>query len=574
MHHEPSTSNYAECVECTEGAVSTGGYACVNCEAGTYASLRYDSSSQEVTQSECIDCGFFEFTDASGMAQCSSCFGSNTIRATQDGVYQPVSALATCQNCPRGQYAPRSKGAVIGPCLTCPRGANCFDGQVLAQQNFWLDYDPETGRVGAYRCKTGQHCLSGNKCPVVTAEGGEPLPRTCCGPNRQHADENSLCGQCLDGYYEWGNACIKCDSDGSVAGNVLLVLFMYLVYVSVVHVLAQHLRDASVRILLYYVQISKLFAGAIDVSITGWLAKLFFGLFSLDIMAITGGSMCYGRASPMTRIWMSAFTPIFTMAMLGVVLLVKFAVNRERFEDAKVAFRRTALYLLIGSYAAVLDVVIQVVFGCTAAGLDGREVLKEYPSVSCDSASYKSTRLAMAVLGLVFGLGIPAWLFLVLRRRFRRQTLFAAEAQRQIGVLTEVYRPCVYYWEVVVLLRRTLMLVIVFVNVNNNETEQMLFLSGLATTLFLVLQLVVWPYRRLSDNANELFVLLAHRVTLLALATAEAPMTPAQSNLFALWMLVSSALLVAALLAVKSLAWRHRLQLRVHPPPAPCPSLL
>ncbi|MES1910510.1 MAG: hypothetical protein MHM6MM_003092 [Cercozoa sp. M6MM] len=561
-HFEPSATEYPECVECVNGAVSTGGYACVDCEAGTYAAVRYDDTQSQVTRSECIPCDPFTFTDLSGMSQCNKCYGYNTIRVTGDGKYEPVSALATCQECPRGQYSPRAHGAVLGPCLTCPVGADCSDGQIRAEDNFWIDYDADSGRIGAYRCKTGEHCLAGSKCSSVSGVGGEPLPRTCCGPNRELADSNALCGECLDGYYEWGNKCIKCDNDGSVVGNIVLVLFMYFAYVAVVHLLAQNLRDASVRILLYYVQMSKLFAGAIDVSISGWLAKLFFGLFSLDVMAITGGSMCYGRASPMTRIWMSAFTPIFTLGLLGVLLVIKFALNRERFDDTKAAFKRTGLYLLIGSYAAVLDVVIQVVFGCTDAGLDGRQVLKEYPSVSCDSSSYKSTRLALGVVGLVYALGIPAWLLFVMRRRLHRQQLFTLEAQRQIGVLTEVYRPRVYYWEAFVLLRRTLLLIIVFVNVSSDNTEQMLFLSGIATTIFLAVQLVVWPYRRVSDNAMELFVLLAHRVTLLALATAEAPMSQTQSDLFALWMLVSSGLLVLSLVMVKSLEWRHHMQLQ------------
>ncbi|MES1914441.1 MAG: hypothetical protein MHM6MM_006514 [Cercozoa sp. M6MM] len=553
---EPSSQapDWQVCQQCPRGAVSRGGVACAACVPGTYA----------VNGSTCVDCGAFEFNPLSSATECAPCFGSNTIVATDGGSFEPALALATCVECPRGQYTPRAGGRVVGPCVVCPDGAECFDGRVSALADYWIDVDKETGEVGAYRCKTGQLCLAGSECDVEYDEDGDELPRTCCGANRESPTGNRLCGECQDGYYEWGNSCIRCDNDGSVIGNLVVVAVMYILYVEIVHYLAKNLRDASVRIMMYYVQMSKLFAGAIDVSLSGWVAKLFFGLFQLDIVALTGGSMCYGRVSAMSRIWVSVLTPVFTMGMLGFLLAMRLILMRFlRHERTSIsatlaAFRRTALYLLIGSYAAVLDVVIQVVFGCTDAGLDGVQVLKSYPSVTCTSTAYLTTRLFLVVIGLVFGLGIPAWLMFIMRRRLRRQRLFTLEAQQRIGVLTEVYRPQYYFWEPLVLLRRTLLLVIVFVNVSQDETRRMLFLVGACTTVFLAVQLCTWPYRRASDNVMELLVLLSHLLTVLGLSTASEPMTQAQSNLFAVWVLLSSFLLVLCLIAVKSLGWRHR----------------
>ncbi|MES1916931.1 MAG: hypothetical protein MHM6MM_008700 [Cercozoa sp. M6MM] len=313
---------------------------------------------------------------------------------------------------------------------------------------------------------------------------------------------------------------------------------------------------------------STLFAGALDAALVGWLPRLVFGLFSLDILTLSGGGMCYGRANAMTRIWVSVMTPVITYAIMTVLLMLRLCISRccsANRHDAQqrartvAEYRRTALYLLIGSYAATLDVAFQVVFGCTDAGLNGLQVLKAYPSVSCASGAYKTTRVFMSIIGLALGVGIPASLFFALRRRLWKQTLFTLEAHQKIGILTEVYRPRWDFWEAVVLMRRTLLLVIVFVNVDYGNLGQMMFLFGGVTTVFLLLQLFLWPYRRLSDNALELFVLFSHLLVTLALATARHPMSHGQSNIFAMWTLLSSSLLLLCVLIVKSLGWRrHR----------------
>ncbi|MES1909245.1 MAG: hypothetical protein MHM6MM_002017 [Cercozoa sp. M6MM] len=178
--------------------------------------------------------------------------------------------------------------------------------------------------------------------------------------------------------------------------------------------------------------------------------------------------------------------------------------------------------------------------------------------MDCASTSYKTTKFFLGIIGIVFGLGIPLYLFGIMRRRLSRETLFTQSAQSKIGVLTEVYRPRMYFWEVVVLLRRTLLLVVVFVNTNEEQTARMLFLVGSLTAVFLAVQTVWWPYRRASDNLMEIMVLFAHLLTALALSTADTPMTSTQSSLFALWVLFSTLLLVLALVAVKSLGWRRR----------------
>ncbi|MES1909246.1 MAG: hypothetical protein MHM6MM_002018 [Cercozoa sp. M6MM] len=306
-NHEPSSEYPAQCVPCKSGWTSEGGEMCTQCAPGTYALVT-------ATESKCVECGAFEFNPLPEQTECQPCFGANTI-VRQGEEYVPVTGLAACNPCSAGQYAPIANGRVLGPCQLCPPGALCSDGQIVALEDYWLDYGETTGNIGAYRCYQG-HCRAGDLCASDTADSTTAQPQVCCSENRKAASENPLCGVCLDEYYEWGGSCIKCDNDGSVAGNIAAVVVMYVLYVCVMHYLAQSLRDASVRIMLYYVQMSKMFAGAIDVSLSGWVAKLFFGLFQMDIVAMTGGSMCYGRVSALTRIWTSVLTPLFTLGIL------------------------------------------------------------------------------------------------------------------------------------------------------------------------------------------------------------------------------------------------------------------
>ncbi|MES1916101.1 MAG: hypothetical protein MHM6MM_007950, partial [Cercozoa sp. M6MM] len=192
--YEPDKTAPSQCRRCPAGSVASDNSACTQCPRGTYAYTDSDG-----VPTECRPCGAFQFSAQAGSTRCMPCYGVNTVVTDVDGNPSPVTGLTTCQQCPSGQYAPVSQdGVVQKPCQVCPEGASCADGVVVAEAGYWIDVDASTGQIGAFRCRPGAQCLSGDQCEQRFDESGTPLPRSCCADGRVPASENSLCDMCLD----------------------------------------------------------------------------------------------------------------------------------------------------------------------------------------------------------------------------------------------------------------------------------------------------------------------------------------------------------------------------------------
>lgn len=120
---------------------------------------------------------------------------------------------------------------------------SCGFGLLQSKSDFWLLVDNDTGIVSGNhsivprydrcgrilvpgRCVLSRRVVRRTVCvqaAVHQCSVGACLDGSTCGVNRRLAAENPLCGQCLDGYYEWAGTCVSCEG-GSSFGFVLLLV--------------------------------------------------------------------------------------------------------------------------------------------------------------------------------------------------------------------------------------------------------------------------------------------------------------------------------------------------------------
>ena len=112
--------------------------------------------------------------------------------------------------------------------------------------------------------------------------------------------------------------------------------------------------------------------------------------------------------------------------------------------------------------------------------LDGTDYLEAALEQQCWVHTHLQYALTIALPSIVvWGVGIPALAVVLLRRKYRSRTLDTLPVREVYGFLYESYRPQAYYWEVVVLYRK---MVIIFDTV---------FLSLVSPTIQAITALVI-----------------------------------------------------------------------------------
>ena len=168
-------------------------------------------------------------------------------------------------------------------------------------------------------------------------------------------------------------------------------------------------------------------------------------------------------------------------------------------------YRRTLLRLCFFSYNTVCSVCLACLYARQVG--PGERRLWLYPAIRLDSAEYGLLRAAVVLVLVLAVVGGPLALLLYLTRRRLRGELGRSEAedaQCAVSVLTSCYQPCYWYWCVVVLLRR-FVLVLMFTLLESGSFQ---WLSA-ANVGFLVLHVKCLPHRLQRDAGLELLTLSA-----------------------------------------------------------------
>ncbi len=259
----------SSCTPCPPGTFqkSRGSSGCSNCENGKYQLL--------TGQSDCVQCPVNTFArDQEDRSYCTQCIPpaySNSVGST------------SCSYCASDKYvAPQKTNTTLFDCYTCPLNAIC-NGNVTARTGSYLYSDPKTGQYGTIECPPG-YCESG-----------------LCASNRKDQSINPLCGECIEGFYEWNSKCVSCPDSNAW---VIMYLIISSLFVFLYHKLSSRDGDrgAELAITLFFIQMIVLFVQPAKLS-----NFTFFGLFDFNFFFIpistgaNGSKNCYAPLNPMQK---------------------------------------------------------------------------------------------------------------------------------------------------------------------------------------------------------------------------------------------------------------------------------
>jgi len=483
-----SQFNSSECIPCLPGTYqsSTGQVSCESCPAHQIApqpgsSLcsecsQFDSPSEDRSRCIASDCPAGQYDN--GDNQCILC---------EIGYYSSSRGATACLTCSLNTYNAQSG---YFSCLSCDgiSGVLCANGKAYIQPGWWgtlvetpLSRDLSNISpaivplvdVRGYPCPIG-YC-SGTASLVTFNSSGE-----VCSINRDPM--SPLCGSCLPGFVEWRHSCVECEETNRplLFGVVLLSLAFVLL-----HLVNTTSTRGLTKIWFYFIQTVIFQLGSFD-SWLGWLSFVNFGPHEAT------GSLCITPLDPYTTLGSGAIIPIFFVAELFGILILhliwhgikcvfrpNISTEENSVECSNSQSRTTGstsgdlsstsgrqlsrcdtllisirsfpldqyisalLSLLLHSYYKIAESTLRYL-QCVSVG--NNRVVFEYPSIDCDSTTYKQyLPLVYAFLILdVVGVPVCVLLFLLANRKEIRcilTRLTQTEAASQLAIVNDRLTP-------------------------------------------------------------------------------------------------------------------------------------
>jgi hypothetical protein len=217
----------------------------------------------------------------------------------------------------------------------------------------------------------------------------------------------------------------------------------------------------------------------------------------------------------------------------------------------KSGYLRSAFGLLLFSYNSVATVVFKFL-RCEDI-TDDTSVIFSAPAIRCESSEYKSmTILIICVLAIVV-IGFPLVLLAFLCHAHRNDKLGSTKFAGRIGMLYEAYNAKHYWWESMVLFRRSIL--IALLSLLDLDRASLFTVLCLGNLVFLVIHLIFAPYRANRDNNLETgFMAMLVVITLRLVASKE---TLSTSHTFQLFFLVYVPLAVGLCYVIFVLVRKH-----------------
>jgi len=344
-------------------------------------------------------------------------------------VEQDVSITAQ-ERCEEGYFAFNGT-----ECVKCPKqGADCEDGLITLQPNFW--YDPAHGELGAFwrRRQNSPSELANNlyRCPVrgrcLVGDGG--LPR--CLENHG----GPLCSVCDDGHYSGGpvEGCQQCPGGGESAAAVVISAVVVVAVVLAAREAWKRVRakwpNMDLTKMTYEMpQIIKLATGMFQivgsftesfhavqwpdnyVGVAQFFGSLFnFNFFGQPVFACQEA----GRSYPKRFMWHTLTVLFVALVLVGLLLAAE---RVKEIGKHRSGLWNTLLPFLFIVYPSVSNTVILMLRCVTIDG--SRYLLADY-SVRCDDASYGPYRDLALFFVVLFPIGIPAIFTVILARNRSR----------------------------------------------------------------------------------------------------------------------------------------------------------
>jgi len=346
------------CQDCDRGKYSLGGASvCSDCEVGT-------ASNETGRATPCPSCVLgVNYQDQKGRTECIPCsppsYSPNpsvclscSARVTDNGTRCDTTACPDntersitdqiCVTCELGKYSVSG-----GECTTCPvntftphsgsgcisclqagmEGIVCSGGFASVKSGYWAyqKQDPTTSLTLYYSSPCPNGFCPGSALQNKGGGGAGPDPSPSppydyCQSPRLDSASNIMCGECMDGYIPWGDACAECESanGGLIFGLILLsfALASFLIRSSVSTTSA-----GGLVVLLYFMQTAALQVGDLS-SLVAWISFVNFdALFA-------GKKQCITNLSPYDQTLFAILTPLLLGAEVAILAMVHWMIHR------------------------------------------------------------------------------------------------------------------------------------------------------------------------------------------------------------------------------------------------------
>jgi alpha-tubulin suppressor-like RCC1 family protein len=539
------TSNLARtvCSPCELGKYQPqfGESTCIKCDVGYYTSVEGSS--------KCVYCPTIVNAERTSCASTLNCkVGEAKINGEcikcPPGTQSPGGLTTICEPCLDGLYNIRSGS---GDCYNCfndvKYGLQCAGGNATIQPSYWayvrLDEHGEP-RLKLIQCPSAGLCPGNFELYYNGPYGSDVITsglllnhqdinsyvrltdnspsKTQCGPNRIESPNNYLCGECIEGMTEWRSICTACDTKSWL---IFLILLASFIYVIILHLLSSVKQDtidalnnntnadnktknniihtnatsADVKILIYFIQTSLFQIGSAD-KFLEWLQ-----IFNFNPIESTGNS-CPISLSPYQRLALQAIIPLIFVLQLFIIMTVHYILskvldsNKTKFNYYN--YNRTFISLFLFSYQAIVQTCFKYL-QCIEVG--PIYVVFSVPAIKCNTDEYNYWRIIIILLLIIIVALTPIILFIFLYKKRKLIQNTGINMLKYWGILYEQYKSNCYYWNIIVLIRQVLLVILNYIFFQDYRYKY-LFFTYFNVFIF-ILQLIFRPYNKYNDNILE-----------------------------------------------------------------------
>lgn len=502
------------CTKCPFGEYQDeeGQIQCKECPIGTYNSILGANNI-----SQCIECDNGFYGDVTGSSICKSCtpgtyqdeFGQIDCKLCNAGKYGPSTAAASetlCSNCLGGTYSDAgSDSCDICPedtyqntegsdeCIDCPNGGVCKEGTSVPVSDYGFQANPDN-LFTFYECVPAEACPGENKCKA----GYETV--------------DAYCSSCSLNYFRIQGRCDECPNDTAwiIAGLVIIYVLFVLLSVPVG---SQGHKFGIVSTFISYLQIISLY-GYFDVNggplWNGLFKALSVALFNLELIS----PECSGAGIDYYEMWrLQMSLPYITMGILLIDYV--FMSNYNKYKpynrsdiigeykyfnsvlnkireiyielrtvgstQLRIYYYGAGLFMITILYAIVTKASVSIL---TCIEHSDRQVLSSNLSIECYTEEWNSHVWFAWVTLIVYTIGLPLTLLVIFK--FHHDVLEDPNTNLILGCVTDKYKNRHPYYEILIMTRKSLIIVLVFTLFDSPLTAIVIIMAMMIMSFIIV----------------------------------------------------------------------------------------
>ena len=445
-------------------------------------------------------------------SQINNAYINFTLNECVSGQYNDPT-LGVCVTCLAGQY---SFDPTV-PCEKCMAYANCLGGdELIVIPGFWR---PNTTTSKIYQCPNKYLCINNSQCLTGYTQN---LCLACDVNNDYSRVSSGECAKCGESWISW-----------IYLATIFIVTLVYQMWYIEVSFLANAAysnkdkanskvqfigliaRNVYVKLLTNYAQfISIILTFHIDffqafgyASFIGSPTTTLFSSFECAVQ----GSLVTPEQAFYLKALLIASSPII---YFGIILLIylfawRFKLWEARLMKISVAALCVMLVQLPGLYRE-----LSAYLSCTNYPYEpSNSYVESDPTFQCYTSSYNTCLITFIIPGvLTWGFIIPLTIFIILYKNRTKLFQNNLRIDMQLGSIYKEYRQEKYYWGILVIIIKLLLLTLGNFLSSDLKTKGMLALFIIAFYLFLFLRNLPYEYDYL--NKAETTINISYVITL------------------------------------------------------------